>query len=144
MTEKYLQLTTVREDFNEYEIENGQLLKTKNILMDLIEDEGGKLGKQGSIGFQTVSHVRTPILIDTTNLELALPEQVTDNDIVQELKFKIIKEIINIYESEKTIIFTDTQMEKIFLTKKKDKDGNPILRFRSGLNINVIPKRPEK
>ncbi|MDH3780569.1 MAG: hypothetical protein OES15_06905 [Nitrosopumilus sp.] len=57
-----------------------------------------------------------------------------------ELKFIVKKQVINIYETDNVIILVNPKVEKIHSTTKKDKTGNPVLRFRSGIDVNVIPK----
>ena len=144
MTERYLDYVTVREDYNTYEAENGQLLKSKVSVIDFIEKDEAQGGESGNLGFRHVSNVYTTKPIDTSNLEEKEPNDVTEDNVVKELKFTIKKESINIYESEKLIILIDDHVEKIFLTDKKDKKGNPILRYRVDMGVSVIPKQKQK
>lgn len=139
----HIPFTTIREDFNVYEAENGQILYAKSMVTDIFEGEDKK-GKFGNLGFQSASHVITPQKIDTSKFEFLPSEQVLDEHITQDLKFKPVKEIINIYETEKLILLVDAKVEKISITNKKDKDENPILRYRSGIGVSVIPKNPEE
>jgi len=140
---KDIEFTTIREDLNIYEVENGQILKAKSIVTAISEGEDKK-GKFGDLGFQNISHVVTPKKIDTTDYEYLPAEQITDKHETKKLNFKIVKEIINVYETDKLIILVDPRVEKISLTNKKDKDDNPVLRYRTGIAISVIPKRPEE
>jgi hypothetical protein len=131
--------TTVKEDFNIYEIENGQILKAKNILAEIINvEKDGKLGARFAV--KTVSHVMTPTFIDTSEMEIATPETVSDKDQVRELNFKPIKEISCIYETKKSIIVFETQVSHVYLTNKKVKEGEPILRFNSTTDIGFLQK----
>ncbi|MCE2507042.1 MAG: hypothetical protein J4F36_11385 [Nitrosopumilaceae archaeon] len=77
-------------------------------------------------------------------MEESTPDAVTDDDVVKELKFTIKKESINVYESEKHFVMVDDRVEKIMLSNKKDKKGNPILRYRVDMGVNVVPKIQEK
>ena len=142
MVRKSIESSTIREDFNVYEVETGQILKAKSIVVDVYEDED-KRGKFGNLGFQTISHVTTTTKIDTTDYEYLPTEQVKEEHEIKDLKYKTIKENINIYETKELIILVDPRVEKISLTNKKNKEGNPVLRFRTGIAVSVIPKRPE-
>ena len=141
MAIKHVDFITIREDLSVYEIDNGQIVKAKQILTDIIEGEDKK-GKYGNLGFQTVSHVISPENMDVSNLELASPEQVTNDDVIKDLNFKVKKQVINIYETEDVIILIKPEIEKIRATNKKDKENSPILRIRTGMDVNVIPKNP--
>ncbi len=77
-------------------------------------------------------------------MEESTPDAVTDDDVVKELKFTIKKESINVYESEKHFVMVDDRVEKTMLSNKKDKKGNPILRYRVDMGVNVVPKIQEK
>lgn len=101
-----------------------------------------------------MSSVITTAEIDTSNLQYMPHEQVTEKDVVKELNFKVLKEVINVYETNKSIIIVSPQLQKLFLTNKKDNKNNPILRYimKSGVNIlsksmlagNEIPENQEK
>ena len=141
MTEKQIDFTTIREDMSVYEVENGQILKAKQIIVNIVDGEDKK-GKFGDLGFQAVTHVFSPSDMDTKGLELADVSQVTDKDEVDDLKFTVKKQVINIYETDDVIILVNPKVEKVTSTTKKDKSGM-ILRFRTGIEVNVIPKNPK-
>jgi hypothetical protein len=138
MGKEHIKYTTIREDFNEYEIENGQILKFKLMLSDVVSET--KDGKNTSMmGLKDVSVVITDISIDTSNLELAQTE-VTENDEREELRFKTIVQVVNIYETRNTIILIAPIVAKVLSTNKKDRDGNPILRFTYNQQIMSVNK----
>jgi len=131
--------TTIREEFSVYEIENGQILKAKVSLVDLFNLPDENNVPRGKISIQGYSYVITPPDIDTTGMEVTnLP--VTEKDQAKELKFKTIKEAINIYETKKAIILIGLKMEKIFLTNKLNQKKEPILRYQSVNGIDAIQK----
>jgi hypothetical protein len=139
MDKEHIKYTTIREDFSEYEIENGQILKFKLTLSDIINEK--KDGKDVSMmGLKDVSAVITNRTIDTSALEYAPFEGVTEKDEKEELKYKPIKEIVNIYETQKTIILLAPVVKKVMSTSKKDGDGNPILRFNFNQKILSVMK----
>ena len=139
---RYVDLKTIREELNVYELENGQILKTKQIIVDISFDSD-KRGEFGNIGFKHVSHVRPGNKIDISKFEPEPNRAVTDDDIVTMAKFKIIYESVNVYETKDLIILADDRVERIGITKFIDKDNIPILRYRTDLGISAIPKRTE-
>ena len=141
---KHLDYEVIREDFNTYEIENGQVLKSKVSVVDFSEKDDVKGGISGNLGFRNITQIYSTKFIDTSNLEESTSDKVTDDDVVNELQFTIKKESINIYESEELFILVNDRVEKIMLTNKKDDKGDPILRLRLDIGINVVPKISEK
>ena len=142
--EVHLGYDTIREDYNIYEIENGQILKSKVLVTDFVEKDEVKGRTSGNLAFQAISNTYATKSIDTSDLEESTQDKVTDDDVVKELKFTIKKESINIYESEKLFLLIEDRVEKIMLTNKKDNKGNPILRHRIDMGVNVVPKIQEK
>lgn len=138
----YVDFNTIREDFNAYKVENGQILKTKTCITVIKKQSESDQG--GSLGFLPVSNVETHQDIDTEGWEESTSEKTTDDDITKELNFELIRESINIYETKKSLILLHDEVTKIFITNKKDHTGSPILRFKNTISIEVIPKNPEK
>jgi hypothetical protein len=139
MIAEHISFTVIREDFSEYMTENGQLLRCKSVIMDIFTEE--KEGKIVSgINFNEVSHVISFTAMDTSTFETAEVSSVSEKDEIKEVEFSVKKEIVNIYETNKGIILAAPQMQKIFLTNKKDKAGSPILRYRSNTAVNIIQK----
>ncbi len=139
MTPEHISFTVIREDFCEYMTENGQLLRFKSVVMDIFnEEKDGKV--TAGINFNEVSHVISYQEVDTTGFEIAEVALVSQEDEIRELQFSTKKEVMNIYETDKTIILAAPHVEKIFLTNKKVKSGSPILRYRSITAVNAIPK----
>ena len=55
MDEEYVSFTTIREDFCEYQVENGQIIRAKNTISKIVNKTiEGK--KKGGIVMQTVSN----------------------------------------------------------------------------------------
>ena len=94
-----------------------------------------------SMDFKDIATVITPSNFDTSSMEDAEFEKVTDNDVIKELKFYPIKTTTNIYEIKNAIIIVFLKVTAIKLTNKKDKIKHfPILRFNSEATINIINK----
>jgi len=133
--------TTLREDFSEYECENGQILRAKATIANMIQEIDDEGKKKNTLGFKEISNVVTPNPIDTSDYEFMPAEQVSKEHVTGELSFKTIKEIINVYETKKSIIIIAPVMEKILLTNKKDKNNDPILRYVLKRGISIIDKK---
>jgi hypothetical protein len=139
MDVEHINFNTIREDFNEYKVENGQILRVKSIMVDLAtETENGK--SKTRVGLKDFSHVLTTIKIDTSGYEYSTPEQVTENDQIRELQFTTTKENINIYETKKVLVLIGSHVQKIFLTNKKDHASSPIIRYESPCIISILDK----
>lgn len=143
MAEERVEFTTIREDFSEYEVENGEILRVKFVLTEIINRTNGDKETGGGIRFSTISKISALAPIDTSNLELISdPSQVTKKDEVKELKFKPTKEIVNIYETTNSLILAIPHMTKIFLTNKKDQNNLPHLRFSLVADVTITEKTP--
>ena len=138
--EKHVNFITIREDFSEFEAENGQILKIKKVITDLIEQPVENSLFQTKVQMQDVIHVITTKKIDTDGMVTADLTSLTDKDIIENLSFKPKKIVLNIYETETFILLVDVQVTSIGATNKLDVTGNPYLRFRTNFGINIILK----
>ena len=138
--EKHVNFITIREDFSEFEAENGQILKIKKVITDLIEQPVENNLFQAKVQMQDVIHVITTKKIDTDDMVTADLTSLTDKDIIENLSFKPKKIVLNIYETETFILLVDVQVTSIGATNKLDVTGNPYLRFRTNFGMNIILK----
>jgi hypothetical protein len=129
-------MSSVKQDLNYYRAENGQILKMKMMLTDIKVDDT----KSSLIGLKYFSVTITENDIDTSRLEYSTPEQITDKDIVSELGFSTLKETVNIYETQKALLFVTPRVLKVFLTNKKDVANSPLLRFTHRTSLNIRDK----
>jgi len=127
MTREHINFTSIREDYNVYDLANGLKLRLK-IPITTIHNETIGNETKGNFGIQVVSAVEVPDEFDTSDLKLT-DREVTDQDIVKELRITQRKEVVNIYETEKSFIVMAIHVNKISMTDKKIKDGSPALRF---------------
>lgn len=133
--EEHVRFTTLKEDFDEYTIENSLHLRLKPVVSDLIRK--GDENKFALI-FELVSRTTIPVKRDFSN--------VTRYHIEKELQFKPLKEVVNIYETDKIIILVFYQLEKVFMTNEKNNDGSPRLRMEGSTLVNIVqkPTRPAR
>ena len=103
MNKQHIPFIPLKEDFNEYRVENGQLLKVKTVLTDVVVEtlEPGK--KTSRLGVKDFSIIITDIDFDVSKMEYATPEQISDRDVLGELRFTTVKESVNIYENPKVL-----------------------------------------
>lgn len=137
---EHIDFSTIREELNQYHVETGQTLKFKMILTDIFVESDNRDSKAFNLGVQEFSVVISDNEIDTSTFEYSSKEQITEKDQIKELGFKPMKEVINIYETQKNFIMISSSISKIYLTNKKDKTNNPILRYENISKIDTIEK----
>jgi len=139
-------LKTIREEFNEYELEDGSTLRAKQVIITFaltddesqVDDKGGKLVKILS-NFQLVSGV-------IPKGELILQEQkvkespIPSEDIIKEVKFEEKKSFLNIYETDEVLLFVRTNVTNVHSTKQKDQLGQPRYRVLAEAVLEVRQK----
>ncbi len=141
MTIEYIGYTTVRQDFSEYQTEEGLVLRMMTILTDIrLETDETNKTRNSYIGTKDITKVLMTKPFDTTKMELGHPDQVTEKDEIRNLEFAPIKEVINIYETAKNLILLTSRVERVGLTNKKDREGLPILRFSVLTGVNLVDK----
>lgn len=136
-----IEYSTIREDYCIYEIENGQVLRTKVTITSIGNEINENTNeKKGKMSFSNVTTVDNPAGIDASNLEYSPTDKVTENDVVKELDFTPKKEVINIYETNKMLILISSKVTKVGLTNKRDDTNAPILRFTNDVGVQSIEK----
>jgi hypothetical protein len=142
MNVEHINFSTIREDFSIYEIEDGLVLRTKQIVTDIVVETTEDNRKMTRLAIRDVSFVVATDVnkIDTTNFEVSTADNVTEKDQINELKFRNLKEVINIYETDSALLFLTSKVQKIFLTNKKDNVGVPILRHETLTGFNLLSK----
>jgi hypothetical protein len=140
-TREQIEFNTILEDYNIYSIENGQILKVKQMPVEIINVTTNEGKQQVRVALKLVSHIITPPTIDTSGLEFANPDTLTDKDHIKELVFDRIKEVSNLYETKRSVVMVEPYVTKVFLTNKKTSEGGPILRYLSQVDITLTEKR---
>jgi hypothetical protein len=125
----HINFTIIREEFNEYELENGLHLRVKPIVTDIVT-KGKDTGF--AIVFDIFSKVISP-LDDIANQR--------KYDETKSLSFRSIKEVVNIYETKAAIILVIYRLDKLLPTTELNREGIPILRIEGNTLVNVV-KRP--
>ena len=137
---EYIDYTPIRQDFSEYQTEEGLVLRMMTIVTDIRLEIDKNNNKNAFIGTKDIAKVLVTQPFDTSQMGLGHPEHVTEKDEVRNLRFTPTKEVINIYETSKNLILLTSRIERVGLTNKKDKDGVPILRFGVLTGLNIVDK----
>ena len=75
----------IREDYSVYEVENGQILKVKQSITEIINTDDPDPAKQSKISSKTISVCTTIKKIDTSDLEETTPDETVESDQTHEL-----------------------------------------------------------
>ncbi len=133
-----LEFKVVREDWSQYRLDDGTILKVKlsptQFKEHLVEVEGRP---PVDVGFNTVTF-KEPSDDDTG--EPSTDTSITTEDYIREMSFEKIEEIMNIYDvPEKFIVHIRTQVVKVHKTSKFDKNGNRIYNIENKAALSVTP-----
>jgi hypothetical protein len=124
-------LRTIKEEFDEYELEDGNILRVKQALITFAFADDSKVVEKGKKIVNTILQAKLVAGIvptgevDTTNLVENLVEPLRKEDRVKEVGFKPIRTHLNIYETDEVLILTRNHLQKVWLTKSKDNAGIP-------------------
>lgn len=137
-------LKTIKEEFNEYLLEDGNVLKAKQVMIsfsltdEITKDELGRFVKTLT-SFQLVTGIVPIGQINTKDFPLSKSDIIPKEDFVKEVKFEEKKAHINIYETDDFFVFLRTDVRKVWLTKYKDEAGTP--RYHIEANAVMIPQQ---
>jgi len=141
-------LKIIKEEFNEYELEDGNILRAKEVTISFVlTDEEKIVSKEikevGTLAnFQLVTAIIPSGEISTDikqeNLEPAQP--VTKDKIVKEISFKQLSENLNIYETDELLILARTELTHVYLTSLKDNIGLPRYHVESRAKLQIMQK----
>jgi len=138
-------LKVIREEFNEYVLEDGNTLRVKQVIISFVltddekqDDKGGKLVKIIS-NFHLVSGIVMGGEFTPQKQEIK-EDTITDEDIVKEVKFEEKKDFLNIYETDEFLLFVRTVLISVHLAKQKDSIGQPRYRVSAKAILEPIQK----
>lgn len=136
MTKQPVDYTTIREDFDTYRCENGQILRHKPILTGIYESDDDP----ALVQIDDISDSITPDSVDSSYLK-KLDYSPETKSRSYNLKFQALTTTINIYETKSYLLTLYSDMQNIFLTDQRDKNGDPVLHPMSKAVINIIDKK---
>ena len=139
-------LSTIKEEFDEYELENGLTLRLKQVLVtfgmtdDIQTDEkGGKFVKTVA-NFQLVAGVIPTKEVDTSDLKPIGDKGIPPSERGEKLGFTPKMTYTNIYETDEAVLFVNTELANVYSTPYKDKIGNPMYHVEANAILTAQPK----
>ena len=141
-------LRTIKEEFDEYELEDGNILRAKHVLIIFSFTKDTKMDESGKKIVKTFSQSKlvTGVIptgdVDTSKLIEASGDSITEKDRVKEIQYKTKKTHLNIYETDEALIFVRNKLKKVWSTKLKDKAGLPRYWVEATIFLTVENKPP--
>jgi len=132
MKVKNQNLQTIREEFNEYLLEDGNTLRAKQVLTifvstgEIKKDEQGKDLMKTLINFKLITTIIPTGDVDTTNLMEIGNTGITKENVVNKVKFEEKKSYLNLYETDEVLITIRGAVIAVWSTKYKDKNDIPV------------------
>ena len=141
-------LKTIKEEFNEYELEDGNVLRVKQVAISFLLSEEEKIESKEVKKVNTVANFQLVTgIIPTGEMKLEIQEKtpelievVTKDKFVKELSFKQITDNLNFYETDELLIIVRTFLNKVYLTSVKDNIGNPRYHIEAAASAEILQK----
>lgn len=129
----------IREVWSKYKLENDVILRNKFSLKTLLSIPTS----DGQIAYNFELFLSTEVNIPPKEgIDLLVPHgpvQINPEDIDRELKFEIISNKPQIYETQKdTYIFVTEKLHKVYSTKKIDNLGRPAYQVEATGNVSFM------
>lgn len=133
----YISFNAKNEDWSEYQIEDGAIVKTKTILLKIIKEKDGYSFNETNVAISfSPSHLRS-----SPNIKDLKGEDLKNRIKNPNLKFDIVKENWNEYElDDGSILSTRTILTLVSQTDIYDQHGEPIYLIQSQTLHKVVPK----
>lgn len=137
-------MTAIHEGYNEYVLDDGNVLKLKDILLPLILEEKPKDDQDKTCEKLRgqINHIHA--LVPMGKIDVSFLEPIADNSVSREHRIKNISfeprhESLNIYSVDGHYIFIKTRLDEVWTTKFKDKNDLPVYSLCSNAALEVRP-----
>ena len=141
-------LQTIKEDLDEYVLDDGNTLRTKQVLTSFgITDEIKKIDDTKSLIkiFVNTSQITAIVPtgdVDTSNLEqLPVGVKISKETATEKIGFKEKSGCLNIYETDEFMVFVRNTISDVWKTKYKDANGVPIYYVEGGASVEAKLKK---
>jgi len=140
-------LKTIREEFNEYDLEDGNVIRSKHVLItfgftgELRKVDSGKSVAKTFVSLKHIAGVIPFKEIDTSVLESYAGQPLNKSAYVKKMQFKPKQTFTNIYETDEFLITIENAVSEIWQTKFKDGNGVPIYHVESEAKLDAKPKQ---
>ena len=138
-------LTTIREEFDEYVLEDGNTLRIKDVIVafgfssenptDLDSDK-----LKAFIRFNQIVGVIPTGNIDTSGLE-PQTNKISEKDRRKKISFKPKNTSLNLYETDEFLIILRSRLNNVWTTPYKDKDEIPIYSINTSIAVDSPAKK---
>ncbi len=124
-------LRTIREEYDEYLLEDGNTLKCKQCLItfattgEIKKDESGKEVVKTQVSLKFITAVVPTADIDTSDLKQVEGAQISKSDAKKSMKFEKKKSFLNFYETDEFVIMVRCKVIGVWTTPFQDM-GIPI------------------
>lgn len=135
--EKLVDFNVVRENWSAYELEDGTIIRTKLVLMSIV-DSGPSDGDKRKLGFSTQNLVAqfSPMEVRGRKDQRYQTEELEKYVTQPKVNFKQTKNGgDSIYETENSLVLVRQTVNQIDKTSKYNSDGMPAYIVRSGIEI---------
>lgn len=140
-------LQTIREEFDEYILEDGNTLRIKDILAsfglgeEIKTNESDKIKTKTFVQFEQTTAVIPTADVDTSHLEQLGHNKISDKDKVKEMKFTPKRVSLNLYETDEFLIVVRSRLNHVWTTPYKDNNNVPIYCLNSDTTMDAKPKK---
>ena len=140
-------LRTIREEFNEYDLEDGNIIRSKQVLItfgltgDIRKDDSGKNMANILVSMKHIAGVVPLTKIDTSVLELNTGQPIDKSAYVKKIQFKPKQTFLNIYETDEFLISLENIVTEIWQTKYKDENDTPLYHVIANIKLDAKPKQ---
>ncbi len=134
-----VEFNTIRQEYSEYETENGLRIKVMPTVTHIVNEDGANEVGKSKVTAVTVAAVVAPQDFDRSGLK-ERTGSTTKADETHELAFKLVKKAFNIYETKKFIIVIGIKLIKVYGTDRVNNMGEPVLHYKHKNSINMIEK----
>ncbi len=139
MKHELVEFNTIRQEYSEYETENGLRMKVMPTVIRIVNEDGANGVGKSKVTAVTVAVVVAPQGFNRSGLK-ERTGPTTNADETCELSFKLVKKAFNIYETKKFIIVVGIKLTKVYGTDKVNNIGEPILHYEHKNLLNMIEK----
>jgi len=138
-------LRTVREEFDEYILEDGNTLRVKDILVSFglggkIEEKDGKMVTKTFVQYKLTVGVVPTADVDVSNLKIQ-DRPITESDRLKVLKFTPKKISLNLYETDEFLIIIRNRLNNVWMTPFKDKNDIPVYSLNTDSTLDAQDKK---
>ena len=138
-------ITTLREEFNEYVLADGNILKLKDILVSFVpagekrKDDQGKTYEKVLCQMNQINVVVPVGDADVSSLEPVDTDSVTKEHRIKKISFEPKHESLSTYEVNRHYVFVRSRLNEVWTTKFKDKNNLPIYNFSNRVALEIKP-----